>query len=267
MRRQQAINVSTRFRFRRRPHRTRRTTRKVSLARSRLRSRTIPLRGEGTRRRLARRIPHPQQITLRRRTTPRHMRAPALRSLRGTRLSQGTTATVITTTTRPPSLMFPQPTSPHLNPHMADHSQHQQRHPRLRKDMSLRCIAHNMRRQQRRPPSRHNTKRHIPQRMGLSSIQGPRMLRMVALSAKAPHTLCRTRTRRTLCTRRFPSALPTLLTRIHSRTECHGLALSRHRCHPRQLIPRRLPSFRDTRQTRRFLTARWMTYQRNRTGG
>lgn len=259
-----ATNASTRFRCRRRRHRTRRTTPRPLRARSRLRFRITPAKGEGTRRRPARLTQRRQQTTLRRHTTQRHMRTRVLRLPRDTLLLAGTTITATITTTRPLSLMSPQPTSRHPHRHTAGHSQLRRRHLQCPSDMSLRCIAPSMRHQQRRLPHRRNMNRRTLRNN--STLDRP-MLPMVSPPPQARHTRRRARMCHTPCTPRFLSAQPTPLTQIPLPTECPDLDLSHHRCHRRQPDTRPRPRFRDTRQMPRFRAVRWTTCQKSRIGG
>lgn len=173
-----------------------------------------------------------QQTTRLRRTIRPHMRTPTRHSLKGIPLLLGTPTTATATTTRPRSPMYPQPT--YLRPRLtAGRNLLQRRHLRLRNATSRHCIARNMRRLQRRPPSRQGTNRHTPQVILLNSTRGRHTPAMVSRPPRA--RMCPI-----LHTRIFLSALTTHPTRIPSPTGCLGLVPSRRRCRPLQAVPRSL---------------------------
>jgi hypothetical protein len=261
------INANTRFKSRRRRHRIRPTTPRPSLAHSRRHSPTTRPREQGTRRRRVRRTPPLPQTTLRRHTTRRPMRTPARPLPSGIPPFLGTPTTATATTTRPPPLTSPRPTSRRRRQPTAGRNRLRRQHLRLRNDMSLHCTARNMRHPRRRLPSRHNTNRRTPQGMVLNSTRGRHMLLMGPRPAQAQRTLRRARMRHTLCTPTFPSAPTTRLTRIHSPTGRLALARSRRRFRPRQTVLKPPLSSRDTRPMRRFPTARWTTCRKSPTGG
>ena len=187
------------------------------------------------------------------------MRTPTLQSPKGIPPLLGTPTTATATTTRPPSLTCLRPMSPPHPQLTAGRNLLRRRPLRLRNATNQHCIVRNMRRPQRRPPSRHNTSRLTRQVMVLNSTRGQDMLAM----ASRPH---RARMCRILCILRFPSAPTTRLTRTLSPTGCLDLVRSRRRYHPLRAVLKPLPKYPDIRQMRRFPVARWTTCQRSQTG-